>query len=578
MTATTTPPDLRDTALRGCVAFGAAAVLLTELLSLFHLLQRGPLLIAWALLVALGWRFLPPLSRPARPSLVEAVCAAGIAAIAGIVGFTALLSPPNSADAMAYHLPRVFYWAQAGSVAFFTTPYFNQVMLQPAAEYIMLHTWLLSGGDRFVNLVQILGFLGSVTGVSLIARSMGLGAKGQAFAALFCATLPNGILQASGAKNDYLLALWMVAAVYFALRRDAVFLALSVALALATKATAYLFLPPILLALFPLPWRTLALAPLAILLLNGPQYVRNYQLSGSPLGYDSAQGDGFFRWRNEQLGVGATVSNLLRHTSDQLGARSTRWNQSVFDTVVLTHRALGLDPDDPATTWPWTRFEPPRNANHEANANNRWHLLIAVVAALCAGGRWRWYSAGLLAAFLLFCFYLKWQPFLARLELPLFVLCAPLAATLFERMRYPVLQVALCLFLLNNARPYLFENWTRPLTGPNSLLRTPRDLAYFNDMGQWNNRDSYLQALDLAARSNCEHIAIDISRNQLEYPFLVLLRQKKPETVVFHAGPGNACAVLCLDCAGQADRLAVYSAIGAPVTVGKFLLFLEAQP
>jgi hypothetical protein len=364
------------------------------------------------------------------------------------------------------------------------------------------------------------------------------------------------------------------------------------ALALATKGTAYLFLPPLLLyAAITLPRRQLPWIAAAICLLNGPQYARNLQLSGSPLGFDSAQANGIFRWRNEHLTWKPLVSNALRHTSEQLGARSARWNQSVFDRVVGIHRALGIDPQDPDTTWPGSRFAPPQNANHEANANNRWHLLLIAVAACLAcvtrNRRWAFYAAALVAAFLLFCLYLKWQPFLARMELPLFVLSAPLAAFLIEKLRHPAVAVALALFLANNARPYLFENWTRPLKGPHSLLVTTRDYNYFRDMGQWDNRASYLESVDRAAHSGCDAFGLDISENQLEYPFQVLLRERNPRVRFMHTGVVNPsaryavtgaappCAVLCPDCAGNQQKLALYRDIGPPIEIGRFLLFLH---
>jgi hypothetical protein len=583
---------LRDSLLRTAVLVGTAALLLTELLSPFHLLSRWPLAAAWLLAglvwlrlrprAALKWRFLP----------LETSVAAITVAIGAVVAVIAILSPPNSADAMAYHLPRVVYWAQSGSVAFFPTPYLNQIMLQPLAEYLMLHTYVLTGGDRLINLIAFAAYAGSIVGVSAIAAAFGLNTRSQAWAALFCATLPNAILQASGAKNDFLLAFWLVCAVYFAARRDAPFLALSAALALATKGTAYLYLPPLAIyAAAILPRRQLASVAAAICLLNGPQYARNLQLSGSPLGFDSAQADGVFRWRNEHLTWKPAVSNALRHISEQLGARSARWNQSVYDAVVRIHRALGLDPQDRDTTWPGARYAPPVNANHEANANNRWHLLLIVAAAVFALGarnrRWTLYAAALVAAFLLFCLYLKWQPFLARLELPLFVLGAPLAALLVEKLRYPAAAVILALFLANNARPVLFENWTRPLKGPHSLLATARDDNYFSDMGQWNNRASYLESVDRTARSGCTEIGLDISENQLEYPFQALLRERNPRVRFVHTGVANAsaryadtgtpppCAVLCPDCIANQRKIALYRDIGPPIEIGRFLLFLK---
>lgn len=587
--------------LRGCVALGTATALITELLSPFHLLRRGPLTLAWLVVLALaaicvGKRHkLPHIAL--RP--LETAIAVAIAAIVTTVALTAIVSPPNSADAMAYHLPRVIYWAQAGSVAFFPTPYFAQISLQPLAEYFALQTYLLSGGDRFVNLIACAAFFAGIVGVSTLAGALGLGSKGQAFAALFCATLPNGILQASGAKNEWMLALWLICAVYFAARQSAALTGLSLGLALATKATAYLFAPPLLLAILLIrrtPVRAPSLAWIAagVLLIDTPQFLRNLQLSGSPLGYDSAQGDGVYRWRNEHPGLQSTVSNAIRNTSEQLGERSPSWNHAVFRAAMALHRALGIDPQDPDTTWPGSRFGPPLNANHEANANNRWHLLLLAIAAAFAivtrKRSWTLYSGGLLAAFLLFCFYLKWQPFLARLELPLFVLAAPLAAVFLETLRPAILSIVVCLFLLSGVRPALLQNWTRPLKGPQSLFVTRRDDNYFRDMVQWDNRSSYLEAVDLTARSGCTDVGIDINQNQVEYPFQALLRERNPAVRFVHTGVENAsarytpsgqrrpCAVFCPDCAGIPRRIALYSPIGPPVTLGHFLLFRAILP
>jgi 4-amino-4-deoxy-L-arabinose transferase-like glycosyltransferase len=361
-------------------------------------------------------------ARP-KPDAFELTLAALGAAIVLTTGFVALLSPPNSADAMSYHLPRVIFWIQQRSVAFFPTPYLNQIMLQPVAEYLMLHLYLLSGGDRLTNLVQFLGYAGSIVATSSIAAELGLTRRAQAITALFCATLPNAILQASGAKNDCLLAFWLASGVLFTIRwarrralADLVVLALAVALAVGTKATAHLFLPPFLAGAIGASgaWRTIpfrqwslaaALLMAAALALNGPQYARNVALSGSPLGFDSAQADHFFRWRNDRLDWKAAVSNALRNTSEQLGARSETWNNVVYSSVLRVHAALSINPEDPATTWPYAKFGQPRNANHEADANNRWHLLIIVMAIILAviqskRGRtaWLWYSSRPLAA------------------------------------------------------------------------------------------------------------------------------------------------------------------------------------
>jgi hypothetical protein len=564
---------VRDRFLRGIVLFGAALLAITEALGAFHALSRIPLIIAWLLFFAAilpRCRFAIP-----RPSFrfdpVILLCAAGIIAILTLTAITAAFSPPNSADAMAYHLPRVIYWAEQHSVRFFPTPYLNQIMLQPLAEYLMLHTYLISGGDRLINFVQWTGSLVSVIAVSAIAKEFGAKARGQWMAALFCATLPSGILASSGAKNDYFMAMWLVTAVYFACRLaktaqwvDALFLGTAAGLALNTKATAYLFLPFVVLAVSrPLRWRGLAAAAGLTLCLNTPQYARNLELSGSPMGFDSAQANGVYRWQNDYFGWRATVSNFLRNSSEQLGARSERWNTAVFDFVNRAHRALGIDPNDPATTWPGSHYAPPRNANHEADAPNRIALFSLIVLAGIAAFRSRsqaLYALALLAGFVAFCFYLRWQPFMARLFLPLFVLGSPLAAAVEEWLRPAVLRILACLLLLDGARLPALENWTRPLRGPRNIFQVDHDTQYFADLTQIANVPRYRETIREAEATQCGLMGVDINIFQPEYPLLAIMREHNPNVRFIHinvknasakyAQPvtGEACATVCLEC------------------------------
>lgn len=379
--------------LRAAVLFGVLTLLITEVLSPFGLLCRAPLLFAWGVvaLMASVWLYRPP---PALPRItmrpVETAMAIVIFCIALPIGVAAWLSAPNSYDALSYHLPRVIYWAQSGSVAFFPTAYFTQISLPPLSEYVMLHSYLISGGDRYVNLISFFAYIGCIVGVSAVASIAGGSPRVQVFAAFFCATLPNAVLQASGAKNESLLAFWLVCVLYFAARRESLFLGLAFGLALATKSTAYMFAPPLIAGMLlthRLAGRKVSWIPLSaclaagMLLLNAPQYVRNYQFSGSPLGFDSPYGAGGpFRWANAHLSWKATASNIMRNVSDQLGDRSARWNQAVYDSTIRLHGLLHIDPGDPDSTWPMPRFAPPVNTAHEASANNRWHLTLVVVA------------------------------------------------------------------------------------------------------------------------------------------------------------------------------------------------------
>jgi hypothetical protein len=233
----------------------------------------------------------------------------------------------------------------------------------------------------------------------------------------------------------------------------------------------------------------------------------------------------------------------LRNASDQIGARSESWNQAVFRFVVRAHERLGIDVNDRATTWPDSVFAAPKNANHEADAPNRWQLLFLILATGILAWSRKWpvvvFALALACGFLSFCAYLKWQPFQARLLLPLFVLASPVVGLAGEKLRFGIVQVALCLFLLTNARLATLQNWTRPLQGPRSVLHTPREEQYFNDMVQFGSRAAYEAAVELVVATGCRIVGIDINNNQLEYPLQVLLRGRIPDVKFVHSNVRN---------------------------------------
>ena len=153
--------------LRVVPVFGIVIWCITEGLSGLNELRRVPLLFSWCAVAIIAAAFAIRQRARARNipagatqpdashgGWLGALSALAVAAILAGTLLTAAVSPPNSADAMAYHAPRVLYWAEQSSVRFFPTPYLNQIMLQPFAEYVNLHTYLLAGSDRFFNLSQ----------------------------------------------------------------------------------------------------------------------------------------------------------------------------------------------------------------------------------------------------------------------------------------------------------------------------------------------------------------------------------------------------------------------------------------
>ena len=206
-------------------------------------------------------------------------------------------------DSLIYHLARVVHWVQNASVAHYPTHVLRQLHLAPWAEFAILQFQILTGGNRLAHLVQWLAMVGSVLGVSRIAAQCGAGARGQILAAVFCGTIPMGILQSTSTQNDYVLSFWLVCLVYFSralttpgpgqgATASAWLVGAALGLAILTNGTAYILAAPFVAVMaVHVAWQrrsraafTLAIVAVAVLSLNAGHYWRNARLYGTPLG------------------------------------------------------------------------------------------------------------------------------------------------------------------------------------------------------------------------------------------------------------------------------------------------------
>jgi hypothetical protein len=373
---------------------------LTEVLSLFHRLTFNWLLAFWLGLTlacaALCFRAARTAERRvpvpgwSTASISPSWCPISVVAIVVLlVGLVAIAAAPNNPDSMSYHMARVMHWVQDRSVAHYPTNILRQLYQPPWAEYALLQFQILSGGDRFANLVQWFSMVGSLVGASLIARQLGADHRGQALAAAVAATIPMGILQGSSTQNDYVEAFWLVCLTHYVLqstrrasRTNACAVGASLALAVLTKGTAYLYAIPLLVwwaAATVRQWRSSAWQPAVIVVVvalsvNAGLYARNLELWGNPLGIGGSN-----PYAIGMVGVRVLASNAVRAIGLQLGTPSGRLNRVIDRGVRALHVPLRLDVDDPRTTMRGSPFVI-RYSLLDDLAGSPLHLALVVMA------------------------------------------------------------------------------------------------------------------------------------------------------------------------------------------------------
>lgn len=452
--------DWQRAILASLVLSGVSVVFITEILSALHAVTRSGVFAGWtvaALIAILLWRLSAGKSAVHAEDYREQVQSGTLptillgltAVLVLIIGATAFVSPPNVWDSMEYHLPRAVLWMSQHSVQFFATPDYAQIVFAPWAEFSMMHLDLLWGSDHFVNFVEFISYLGCLVGVMWLAKRLGAGRRGQLIAVLVTATIPEGVLEASGPMNTYVVSLWIVATVIFLISwndepclLNGLLIGCSAGLAILTKGSAYVYLPPLVLACWWmgtaatrvrwLKWSPLFL--LCIFALNGPQYSRAYELTGSPLGLPFPGGGPRLHWMVDRVSVPGIAANVLRNASLHMATPSVAVNEGIEKGIRGAIRLIGQDPDDPATVWPGFKFEFHGFSVHEVHAGNPLHLLLILTSIgvlfvrrqELPRPRETWlYIAGVSGALLMFCTLLRWQLWAGRHHLPSFIAAPP---------------------------------------------------------------------------------------------------------------------------------------------------------
>ncbi len=602
----------RSSILLAAISWGLLVTLITEILSIPKLLTFGGSLVLWTLinvaLIATHFRMsgkaqhpVPNLEdqsvahpglmaqeylnsnqaakfesasqdKPGRIPLFLTLLLGGVLFIIATIGLIAVIAPPSNWDSMTYHIGRVVHWIQNRSVEHYPTTILRQLFSGPWAGFTITQLHILSGGDRLDNLVQWFSMVGSILGVSLIAKQLSADLRGQIFSAIACATIPMGILQASSTQTDYVVSFWVVCFVYCVLltiqdkmsETHAPKVGASLGLAILAKGTAYVYAFPFFIWLLFSGfkrlgwrlWRPLLTIGAIALTINAGQYLRNFQLFGSVLGPSEGQG-------NDGFSIQFLISNIIRNLALQASTPVRSINLVIIQVVELLHKVLGVDMSDPRTTSPpGQKFDLQSLITHEDLASDPLHLLLIVSSIACffivsrnLRKRQQYFIAtyliAIVVAFVLFCLLIVWSPWRSRVHLPLFVLSSAFVGVVWSKLPKPRLANGMAVTLIFSSFIWVFCNESRPLLLNSQIVETGKIVNIFNHtrgeqyfINRPELQKSYVAAASFVESQKCSKVGLLLSGNTWEYPLWMLLQEKSDAKVhIQHVNVENVSAV-----------------------------------
>jgi len=541
------------------VTIGFLTVIFMEIAGLFSLMTASFVRDFWFAMVIFssglfGWSGPKRLFKNCARlefGIFEYVCVAGIALILLINALVAFSYPPNNWDSMTYHLPRVMHWAANANLRFYPTPIDRQLFLQPGAEFFLLHCFLLTGDDRWFNFLQWISFVGCVLSASLLAKILGASIRGQVMTALFVATIPMAILQSTSTQNDLFVSFWIgsfVALGHILQRKFSriIFYGAAAALGLSmlAKGTFFVVLPFVLYFLVTL-WKEnlkyIFVCLGIVLVLVAGHHSRIWAWQDGKSFFSSIQSEVSIK-RHDPA---ATTVNAISQIASELMLPWESINEAIERLVQGATVFLGVKEQDQDMFGQLFARPPfPNLVFDEDYAPNPLHMILIFVVIFFLWKLrpkkevWQYYACTVVSCFL-FAVIVKWQPFITRLHLSLFILCSPLVGILLVYCWKWLVKLVI-IFLFGMALSTIIFHQTRPLGGINYSSSIPREVYYF--MKKPSCYMPYEQAAKAILSSGCRDVGLMQGGDSWEYPLWALTGYGQ---VRFRSvGPGDAQGLL----------------------------------
>jgi len=193
---------------------------------------------------------------------IDLVLVAVIVLILAGYFWVGLISPINNSDSLHTHLPRIYYWIQHGSMVSWDSITTTQITYPINLPIQGVWLFLLGNNEKLFFLIQWFSLLCVTLLVYEIARLLGTTKRQGLVASLVLLSYPGTLLQTFSLQGDVFITALLCCCVYsmlnFAIKkelRNLYLSAISLAVALGSKQTAFLFLPVYLLAILLILWR-----------------------------------------------------------------------------------------------------------------------------------------------------------------------------------------------------------------------------------------------------------------------------------------------------------------------------------